>query len=256
MYVNAMRAAYADLGEDWLRRQLAELNRRQMQWGRHFRVDVAAILANAARCARATTAGAHSREVCDPPVAELSEPDDAIVHSSCRVVTPALRGERLLARNFKPCSPSDWLAVIDDDTEVVVPDSGGAPHALAIAKAVSILQARDYLVGRALRLLEPISATQGSWRLVTVDMGAAAACRGCEFLMCFALEAGARETAYAEVAFLLAGQEIGAPLFIASVQQLTRHGVHQAGRSSTAFVNPSTSSPRCADSSASHFRRR
>jgi hypothetical protein len=104
------------------------------------------------------------------------------------------------------------LAVIDDQTEVVVPDAGGAPHPVAIAKAVAILQARDYLVGRALRLLEPISATRGSWRLVTVDMGAAAACRGHEFLMCFALEAGPRETAYAEVAFLLAGQEIGGPL--------------------------------------------
>ncbi|MDB5899011.1 MAG: hypothetical protein JWP41_2613, partial [Ramlibacter sp.] len=66
-------------------------------------------------------------------------------------------------------------------------------------------------VGRALRLLEPVPATGGTWRLVTVDMGVAAAFRGYEFLMCFTLEAGPRETAYAEVAFLLAGHEIGAP---------------------------------------------
>jgi hypothetical protein len=108
------------------------------------------------------------------------------------------------------------LAVIGDQTEVVVPDAGGAPHPVAIAKAVAILQARGYLVDRALRLLEPISAARGSWRLVTIDMGAAAASTGHEFLMCFALEATPRETAYAEVAFMLAGQEIGAPLFIAS----------------------------------------
>jgi hypothetical protein len=225
MSIKAMRAAYADLGENWLRQQLTNLNRRQMEWGRHFRVDVAALLANAARCARATAAGAYSRELCNSQAAELAEPGDVSVRVPCLAVTPALVGERFLARNFKPCSPSDWLAVMDDHTEVVVPDAGGAPHDLAMAKAVSILQARDYLVGRALRLLEPISATQGSWRLVTVDMGAAAACRGCEFLMCFALEEGARETTYAEVAFLLAGQEIGAPMFIARVQQLTGHGV-------------------------------
>jgi hypothetical protein len=216
MSINAMRAAYADLGEEWLRQQLAKLDRKHKQWGRHFRVDVATLLGNAARCARATAAGAHSRQPCNLSVAELAVREDVSVPVSCRAVTPALVGERLLARNFEPCSPSDWLAVSDDQTEVVVPDAGGAPHPVAIAKAVAVLQARDYLVGRALRLLEPISATQGSWRLVTVDMGAAAACRGHEFVMCFALEAAPRGTAYAEVAFMLAGQEIGAPLFIAS----------------------------------------
>jgi hypothetical protein len=226
MSINAMRAAYADLGDEWLRQQLAKLNQKHKQWERHFRVDVAALLANAARCARAIPAGAyHSHQPCNPTVAELTEPDDVSAPVSCGAATPALVGERLVARHFEPCSPSDWLAVIDDQTEVVVPDAGGAPHPVAIAKAVAILQARGYLVNRALRLLEPISATRVSWRLIAVDMGAAAACRGCEFLMCFALEAGPRETAYAEVAFLLAGEEIGAPVFIASVQQLTGDGV-------------------------------
>jgi hypothetical protein len=216
MSSNAMRAAYADLGEEWLRQHLATLDRKHMQWGRHFRVDVAALLANAARSARATPAGAHSPQLCNSSVAGLAGADDVGVPVSCGAATPALPGERLLAKNFEPCSPSDWLAVIDDQTEVVVPDAGGAPHPVAIAKAVAILQARGYLVDRALRLLEPSSATRGSWRLVTVDMGAAAAGGGYEFLLCFALDANLREVAYAEVAFLLAGQEIGAPVFIAS----------------------------------------
>jgi hypothetical protein len=221
MSINAMRAAYADLGEEWLRQHLAKLNQRQVQWGRHFRIDVAAFLANAARSARNSALGTHSPQLCNSLIAGQPKPDEA-GPAPCRAVTPALVGERLLAKDFEPCSPSDWLAVVDDQTEVVVPDAGGAPHPVAIAKAVAILQARGYLVDRALRLLEPISATGGSWRLVTVDMGTAAARKGYEFLMCFAFEVRALETTYAEVAFLLAGQEFDAPLFIASVHQLTQ----------------------------------
>jgi hypothetical protein len=93
MSINAMRAAYADLGEEWLRQQLAKLDQKQTQWDRHFRVDVATLLANAARCARATAAGAHSRQLCYPSVAELAESDDVSVPVSCGAVTPAVVGE-------------------------------------------------------------------------------------------------------------------------------------------------------------------
>lgn len=53
MTITADRAAqYADLGEAWLRQQLARIQQRHLQCGRHFRLDLDAVLANAARFAR------------------------------------------------------------------------------------------------------------------------------------------------------------------------------------------------------------
>jgi hypothetical protein len=44
---------YADLGEAWMRDQTARLHQRHLQFGRHWPLDVSALLERAARCARA-----------------------------------------------------------------------------------------------------------------------------------------------------------------------------------------------------------
>jgi len=49
-------SAYADLGDVWLRNQLARLTQKQAQFGGHHRIDADALLARLARTARAAKA--------------------------------------------------------------------------------------------------------------------------------------------------------------------------------------------------------
>lgn len=54
MFINGNGTnAYADLGEPWLSYQTARLRQKHVQFGRHFRLDVDALLDRAARLARA-----------------------------------------------------------------------------------------------------------------------------------------------------------------------------------------------------------
>lgn len=53
MFINEVPpGAYADLGDVWLRDQLARLRQRHQQFGRHFRMNVEALLARNAHAAR------------------------------------------------------------------------------------------------------------------------------------------------------------------------------------------------------------
>jgi hypothetical protein len=59
MTITADRVAqYADLGEAWVLQQLARIHQRHLQCGRHFRLDMDALLANAARFARGSAGNA------------------------------------------------------------------------------------------------------------------------------------------------------------------------------------------------------
>lgn len=49
-------AAYSDLGDVWLRNQLARLTQLHLQFGRHYRIDADSLLAGWARTARAAQA--------------------------------------------------------------------------------------------------------------------------------------------------------------------------------------------------------
>ncbi len=53
------------------------------------------------------------------------------------------------------CSSPEWIATLPDLTQVIVGDVRGAPSALGIEKAVSIVQSRSYLEQRARQLLMP-----------------------------------------------------------------------------------------------------
>jgi bifunctional pyridoxal-dependent enzyme with beta-cystathionase and maltose regulon repressor activities len=46
--------AYADLGSAWLKYQTARIQQRHLQFGRHFRLDLDALLRRLATAARAT----------------------------------------------------------------------------------------------------------------------------------------------------------------------------------------------------------
>ncbi|HWT19009.1 MAG TPA: hypothetical protein VN280_08850 [Variovorax sp.] len=50
--------AYTDLGDSWLRDQLARLTQKHLQFGGHYRIDADALLARLACTARATKAAA------------------------------------------------------------------------------------------------------------------------------------------------------------------------------------------------------
>lgn len=52
--------AYADLGDIWLRDQLARLTQKHAQFGGHYRIDADALLARLARTARTVKAAATS----------------------------------------------------------------------------------------------------------------------------------------------------------------------------------------------------
>ena len=120
---------------------------------------------------------------------------------------PAILGEFVFINRIGACPRREWMAVLADSAEVVVPDVQGEPSSLAIEKAVSIVQSRVYLEKRALQLLVPLTRDHGGWRLVTLDFGLEAQHHECEFLMCFAFEPVNGELSitspYAEIGFSL-----------------------------------------------------
>jgi hypothetical protein len=123
----------------------------------------------------------------------------------------------LLARRFERSASGDWIAILTDESELVVPDAHGAPDQPAVAKAAAILQSRAYLQGRALQLVSHLVREEGAWQLVTLDFGAMAQGAGCEFLMCFAFQASGQALSvgspYAEVGFALFNQSGRDPVF-------------------------------------------
>jgi hypothetical protein len=64
---------------------------------------------------------------------------------------PATLGEFVLTNRPAACPRDEWIAVLADSTEVVVPGLQGAPSPLAVERAVSIVQSRAYLEKRALQ---------------------------------------------------------------------------------------------------------
>lgn len=123
------------------------------------------------------------------------------------VLGPAILGEFVLINRIGACPRREWMAVLADSAEVVVPDVQGQPSSLAIEKAVSIVQSRAYLEKRALQLLVPLTKDHGGWRLVTLDFGLEAQHHECEFPMCFAFQAANGELSitspYVEIGFSL-----------------------------------------------------
>ncbi|MCJ0762649.1 hypothetical protein [Variovorax terrae] len=55
-------SAYADLGDIWLRDQLARLTQKSAQFGGHYRIDADALLARLAQTARVAKAAALTAE--------------------------------------------------------------------------------------------------------------------------------------------------------------------------------------------------
>jgi hypothetical protein len=134
---------------------------------------------------------------------------------------PATLGEFVLTNRSAACPRDEWIAVLADSTEVVVPGLQGAPSPLAIEKAVSIVQSRAYLEKRALQLLVPFTKDQGDWRLVTLDFGVEAQRQECEFLMCFAFQVASGKLSvtrpYVEIGFSLPVPMDADPVFILMV---------------------------------------
>ena len=135
---------------------------------------------------------------------------------------PATLGEFVLTNRLAACPRDEWMAVLADSTEVVVPDLQGEPNSLAVEKAVSIVQSRAYLEKRALQLLVPFTKDEGDWRLVTLDFGVEAQRHECEFLMCFAFQVGSGELSvtspYVEVGFSLPVPTDEDPVFVLTVR--------------------------------------
>ena len=138
---------------------------------------------------------------------------------------PATLGEFVLSNRLGTCPGEEWMVTLADLTEVVVSDFRGAPSQVGIEKAVSIVQSRAYLERRALQLLLPFTKGDGSWQLITLDFGAAARCRECEFLMCFAFQTQNGELSvtspYVEVGFALLGAVVEEPVFFLTVVTAT-----------------------------------
>ncbi|KIX58603.1 hypothetical protein SZ29_08855 [Burkholderia pseudomallei] len=117
------------------------------------------------------------------------------------------------------------MAVLPDNTEIVVADVEGKPSPLGIEKAVSVVQCRAYLEGRARQLLLPLGKQDGEWRLVGIDFGVEAQHHDCEFLMCFAFQATMASLnaagPYVEVGFALPVRSSIGPIFVLTIQTLT-----------------------------------
>ena len=69
------------------------------------------------------------------------------------------------------CPRDECMLVLADLTEVAVADSNGAPNPVGVERALSIVQSRSHLEGRARQLLVPFTKDEGDWRLVTIDFG-------------------------------------------------------------------------------------
>jgi len=103
---------------------------------------------------------------------------------------PTQLGEFVRVSRMSAMAPHDeWMATLSDKTGIVVPDDGGRPNFLRVAKAISVAQSRSYLGKRAVQLIAPFIRNDGAWRLLTIDFGAEARRYESEFLMCFAFVA-------------------------------------------------------------------
>jgi hypothetical protein len=135
---------------------------------------------------------------------------------------PAILGEFVFINRIGACPRREWMAVLADSAEVVVPDAEGEPSSLAIEKAISIVQSRAYFEKRALQLLAPFTRDDGSWRLVTLDFGLEAQHHGCEFLMCFAFQPVSAKLSitgrYVEIGFSLLVPTGGDCVFVLTVR--------------------------------------
>jgi hypothetical protein len=136
----------------------------------------------------------------------------------------AIPGEFLPVHGLGTPPHDEWMALLPDNTEIVVADLRGKPSSIGIEKAISIVQSRSYLEARARQLLLPLK-NDGEWRLVTIDFGIEAQHHDCEFLMCFAFQATTADLAatspYVEVGFALPVRSSIGPMFILTIQTAT-----------------------------------
>lgn len=139
---------------------------------------------------------------------------------------PTQLGEFVRVSRMSAMAPHDeWMAILSDNTEIVVSEDGDSPDVLGVAKAVSVVQSRSYLGKRALQLIAPFLRGKGSWRLLTIDFGAEARRYESEFLMCFAFVAAntalSSTSPYFEVGFVrLKTSEEEEPLFSLTVKAI------------------------------------
>ena len=133
---------------------------------------------------------------------------------------PATLGSFILVSRCGTRPREEWKAVLADLTEVVVADVHGAPGALGIEKAVSIVQSRTYLEKRAVQLLAPFPKDDGDWQLVKLDFGVEAQRHECEFLMRFVRAANGDPGAhpYVEIGFALPAGAGKDPIFVLKVR--------------------------------------
>jgi hypothetical protein len=97
---------------------------------------------------------------------------------------PTLLGEFVRVSRMSAMAPHDeWMATLSDKTGIVVPDDGGRPNFLRVAKAISVAQSRSYLGKRAVQFIAPFIRGDGAWRLLTIDLGAEARRYESEFLI-------------------------------------------------------------------------
>jgi len=104
--------AYADLGDAWLQDQSARLMQRHLQFGRHYRMDVDALLARsaqAARAARAAAAAAENHDLAHDRIRRATI--EAIEHCSrledrfaqmARLSSPAEPGRQSISTSEQP----------------------------------------------------------------------------------------------------------------------------------------------------------
>ncbi|MGJ7512072.1 hypothetical protein [Variovorax sp. GT1P44] len=60
---------------------------------------------------------------------------------------PSQLGEFVCVSQMSAMAPHDeWMATLPDKTEIVVPEEGNRPNLLGVAKAISVVQSRSYLV--------------------------------------------------------------------------------------------------------------
>lgn len=112
-------------------------------------------------------------------------------------------GDFALINRFLLEAPLDeWLAVLPDGTEVVVPGDAYEPGVIGMHKARDVLEARVSLESQARQLLAALAPQTTAWRLLTFDFGTAARRHQCDFLMCFAPDATIRGP-YVEVGVTL-----------------------------------------------------
>lgn len=131
-------------------------------------------------------------------------------------------GEFLQIRRLGTPPRDEWMAVLPDRTEIVVPSAQGKPDALGIEKAIAIVLSRADLESRARELLAPFGMVDGEWQLLAIDFGVEAQHHECEFLMCFAFQATGSDlgatSPYVEVGFALPVRVGVSPLFVLTIR--------------------------------------